>query len=139
MSDRTPTRPVSLRPATWRFMIAGLERKSDDELHVWLKGLAYEVRRGSSRPLVIDAVAYRPGAALDALGICDNPALLRGTTISLPGSDVEYVVSHSAAVALAQDDELIVLKRLGDDKALVVTRSRVLEGIRRGPAFDQLE
>jgi hypothetical protein len=112
-------KPVYLRDKTWQ----------------WLK----ETLHGQPKVIVNDAID-RPGRWLLNHGLLERSEILQDTAIEQnPEDGPECLIDELAAVGLSKGFNEVTLFRLGDHKAVVMTREQIIVSIRDGWIFDQIE
>lgn len=72
------------------------------------------------------------------LNFTSKPSLTIGTVIELP-NEVEYIITSIGSKQLANNEKRIRLRRLIDQKEEIFSLNTVINAIRSGNTFDQID
>lgn len=131
-------RPITLRAATWAFLLACLEGLTLPDARERARLAGYDVVSSAGWPSLLTSIADQPSRYLYVSGILDeNPQLLERTVVMLQDG-AEYVLDAASVHGLRSQDAFIRVRTL-DRNRYVVPRSLLETAMKEGCELDQLD
>ncbi len=138
-------RPIYLSEYVWRYLLLAFNALSDESVRATMRNSGYQISDMQSREQLLEIIAENPSAFLASIDILNQPDLMLHMVLALrpeEKSDIEleYIFSPRAIQEMKNDNEFIVLDRLGGpEKDLAITKEGILKNMMRNCEIDFIE